>query len=239
MSKIVQILAVFSTISSRLYAFGPWPYKYWPPEQLAAYRFYIMPGKEGDPIACFFCRKEWHCRCSTKLITDRQLLRMHNAECLWADMLQDIIGQPSSVITRLMNYPIVAQPPQEEPEIDSSPSPHRSSPLPSPLPTANTASCETASDLSSSTSADSLHTRSDNTPPPCQYPQSTSQNPISDQDMSVPTVVHFVTEFSLSGLPAHSKFLLSVEGGQISAQIRCDYCVNDEARLDGRAHGTS
>ena len=47
-----------------------------------------------------------------------------------------------------------------------------------------------------------------------------------------PTVAHFVTEFSLSGLPAHSKFLLSVEGGQISAQLRCDYCVNDEATLD-------
>jgi len=197
-----------------------------------------MPGKEGDPIACFSCRKEWHCRCSTKLITDTQLLLMHNAECLWADMCREIITQPSSIITRLMSHSIVAQPPQQEPEIDSLLSPHRSSPLLSPLPTANTASCETAS-VSSSTSADSLHTRSDNTPPPCQHPQSTSQNPISDQDMSIPTVAHFVTEFSLSGLPAQSKLLLSVEGGQISAQIRCDYCVNDEARLDGRAHGTS
>jgi hypothetical protein len=239
MSKTVEISAAFSTISSRLDSFGRWSYECWPPKQLAAHGFYIMPGKEGDPIACFSCRKEWHCRCSTKLITDTQLLLMHNAECLWADMCREIMTQPSSIITRLMSHSIVAQPPQQEPEIDFSPSPLRSSPLPSPLLTANTASCETASDLSSSTSADNLHTRSDNTSPPCEHPQSTSQNPISDQDMSVPTVAHFVTEFSLSGLPAHSKYLLSVEGGQISAQIRYDYCVNDEARLDERAHGTN
>jgi hypothetical protein len=238
MSNTVQIPATFSTISSRLDSFRRWPYQCWPPEQLAAHGFYIMPGQEGDPIACFSCRKEYNCRCSTKLITDKELLRMHNAECLWADMLRDITGQPGSVITRLMNHPIVAQPLQQEPVIDSSQSPLRSSPLPSPLLTANTASFETASDLSSSTSADNLHTRSDNTSP-CQCPQNTTQNPISDQDMSVPAVAHFVTDFSLSGLPAHSKFLLSVESGQISAQIRCDYCVNDEARLDGRAHGTS
>jgi hypothetical protein len=117
---------------------------------------------------------------------------MHNAECLWADMLRDIMRQPSSVITRLMNHLIVAQPPQEEPEIDSSPSLHRSSPLPSPLPTASTASFETASDLPSSTSADSLYTRSDNTPHPCRHLENTSQNPISDQDISVPPVAHFV-----------------------------------------------
>jgi hypothetical protein len=166
MSKTVQIPAAFSTISSRLDSFGRWPYQCWPPEQLAAHGFYIMPGREGDPIACFSCRKEYYCRCSTKLITERELLRMHNAECLWADMLRDIIGQPGSVITRLMNHPIVAQPLQQEPEIDSSPSSLRSSPLPSPLLTANTASCETASDLSSSTSADNLHTRSDNTSMP-------------------------------------------------------------------------
>jgi hypothetical protein len=165
MSKTVQIPAAFSTISSRLDSFGHWPYKCWPPELLVAHGFYIMPSKEGDLIACFSCKKECHCRCSTKLITDRELLRMHNTKCLWADMLRDIIGQPSSVITRLMNHSIVAQPPQEEPEINSSPSPHRSSPLPPPLPTANTASCEITSDLSSSTSIDSLYTRSDNTPP--------------------------------------------------------------------------
>ncbi|KAH8588535.1 hypothetical protein B0O99DRAFT_638876 [Bisporella sp. PMI_857] len=148
-----------------------------------------------------------------------------------ADMCREIMTQ-SPITARLMNHSIVAQLPQQEPEIDFSPPSQRSSPLPSPLPTTDAASCETASDLSSPTSADILHTRSDNTPFPCQHPQSTSHNLISDQDISIPTVAHFVTEFSLSGLPAHSKFLLSVEGGQISAQLRCDYCVNDEARLD-------
>ena len=42
---------------------------------------------------------------------------MHNAECLWADMHRDIMAQPSSVITRPMDHSIVAQPPQQEPEI--------------------------------------------------------------------------------------------------------------------------
>jgi len=197
MSKTVEISAAFSTISSRLDSFGCWPYQCWPPKQLAAHGFYKMPGKEGDPIACFSCRKEWHYMC------------------------REIMTQPSSIITRLMSHSIVAQPPQQEPGIDSSPSPHRSSPLPSPLPTANTASCETAGDLSSSTSTDNLHTRSDNTPP-SQHPQSTSRKPISDQDISVATAPHFVSEFSISGVPPHSRFLLSVEGGHISAKIRCE-----------------
>jgi len=233
MSKAVKIPDAFFTISSRLDSFGRWPYKCWPPEQLAVHGFYIIPGEEGDPIACFSCRKQWNCRCSTKQITDRELLRMHNDKCLWADMLREIMAQPSSVITRLINHRILAQHPQEEPEIVSPLSLHRSSPLPSPLPTANTAPCETAGDYSSSTSADNLHTGSDNTPSPSQHLQSTSQKPVSDQGISVATAPHFVSEFSISGVPLHSRCLLSVKGGHISATVRCDYCVNNAARLDG------
>ena len=35
------------------------------------------------------------------------------------------------------------------------------------------------------------------------------------------------------GLPQHSRFLLSLEGGHISAKLPCDCCVNNAGRLDG------
>lgn len=231
MSKTVQISGTFSTISSRLDSFGRWPYECFPPKQLAINGFYNSPGGKPNEITCFSCGSQGYCIGSNKLITDEELQCQHYYGCLWADMRWEIMAHSSSVITRPTNHSVLAEPPQQELETDSSPSPHRPSPLSSPLPTANTTSVEIASDLSSPISADDLHIRSDNTPP-CQHPQSTSQKPISDKDTSVATAAHFVTEFSLSGLPAHSRFLLSVEGGQISAQLRCDYCVNDAARLD-------
>jgi len=80
---------------------------------------------------------------------------------------------------------------------------------------------------------DNLHTRSDNTPPPNQHSQSTSRKPISDQDISATTWPHFVSEFSISGVLPHSRYLLSEGGGHVSAKVRCDYCVNNAARLDG------
>lgn len=189
--------------------------------------FYKVPDEKDSRVACFSCGVKYLCYRSGTGCTDEELLDQHEDDCHWADMYRELIGH--AIITSPTSASDVAG--QRHPKTESSPFPHRSSPLSSPLPAANIVSCETASDLSSPTSADNLRTGSDNTPP-CQHPQSTSQNPISDQDISVPTVAHFVTEFSLSGLPAHSKFLLNVEGRQISAQFRCDYYINDEARLD-------
>jgi hypothetical protein len=231
MSKTVQISAAFSTISSRLDSFG-WPYACFPPEQLAINGFYKSPSDQPNEVICFSCGAKGYCVGSFNVITDRQLLARHDENCLWADMRREIMAHSSSVITKPTNHSVVAGPQQQQLETESSPTPHRPSPLSSPLHTSNTTSVETASNLSSPISTDNIHFRSDNIPPPCQYPESTSQKPISDQDTSIATAAHFVTEFSLSGLPAHSKLLLSVEGGQISAQLRCDHCVNDEARLD-------
>lgn len=226
MSKTVQISAAFSTISSRLDSFRRWPYQCWPPKQLAIHGFYKMPGEKGDPIACFSCGVEFYCKDSTMMITDKELLGYHRDGCLWADMRRET----SSVITRPTNYSVITTPLLQEFETDSSP--HRSSPFSSPLPTANRTSVETTSDLSSPTSADSQHTRSYNTPLLFQHPQRTSRKLISNQDTSTTRAPHFISEFSLSGLPTHSIFQLSVEGREISAKLRCDYCVNNVAKLD-------
>jgi hypothetical protein len=232
MSKSVQISGTFSTISSRLDSFGSWPYQCWPPKQLAVHGFYQMPGEKGDPIACFSCGKEFYCKDSTEMITNKELLDYHHDDCLWADMRREIMAHSSLAITRPTNHSVVTGPPQQQLEMDSSPSPHRSSPLSSPLPTANATSAETASDLLSPLSAHSLHARSDNTPHSYHHPQRTSRKPISDQDTTPVTAPHFISEFSLSGLPTHSSFRLSVEGRQVSAKLHCDYFVNNVVKLD-------
>jgi Inhibitor of Apoptosis domain len=161
MLKTIQISATFSTIMLRLDSFGSWLYQCWPPQQLAIHGFYKMPGEKGDPIACFSCGKEWCCKDSTKVITDQELLHMHNVDCLWADMRREIMTS-SSVIT---NHSAEARPPQQQVETDSSRYPHKSSPLSSPLLSTNGTSVEMASDVSCPTSADNLHTRSDNMSP--------------------------------------------------------------------------
>ncbi|PMD65690.1 uncharacterized protein K444DRAFT_608262 [Hyaloscypha bicolor E] len=229
MSKTVRISAAFSTISSRLDSFG-WPYECFPPKQLAINGFYKSPSDKPNEVICFSCGAKGYCVGSSNVITDRQLLARHDENCLWADMRREIMAHSSSVITRPTDHSVVAGPPQQQLETECSPSPDRSSPSSSPLSTANTTSVETATE-SSPTSADSLRTRSDSTPP-CQRPQSTSQEPISDQDTSVATAPYFFSEFSLSGLPTHSSFQLSVEGREISSKLRCDYCINNVAKLD-------
>jgi hypothetical protein len=71
---LVENQPIVHTDSCETISGSGWPYQCWPPKQLAMHGFYKMPGEKGDPIACFSCGKEWHCRCSTKVITDRELL---------------------------------------------------------------------------------------------------------------------------------------------------------------------
>jgi hypothetical protein len=134
--------------------------------------FIKMSGGEGDPVPRFSHRQERHCIYSTRQTTDRELLGMQNEKCLRVDMLREVIAHPSSVMTRLISHSILAQSPQDKPESNSPESAHRSY----PMRTANTASCGTAGNFSSS-SADDSHTGSDNTTPSSQHPQNTSQRP--------------------------------------------------------------
>jgi hypothetical protein len=130
-----------------------------PSDALAMNGFYKVPDEKDSRVACFSCGVKYLCYRSGTGCTDEELLDQHEDDCHWADMYRELIAH--AIIASPTSASDVAG--QRHPETDSSPFPHRSSPLSSPLPAANVVSCEMASDLSSPTSADNLHTRSDNT----------------------------------------------------------------------------
>jgi hypothetical protein len=88
-NDLIWIPANLSTTQSRLLTYKKWPHSAVPPLQLAKFGFYHDPDDEyTDAVECFACgtaRYGWR---SEEQCHAKMLLALHEAECMWADLLR-------------------------------------------------------------------------------------------------------------------------------------------------------